>query len=818
VLAGELSAVGRVVHGLELAEWWLRVGRADRCDLALARLREKPGALPTAVLGSARIEAQIRRQSGDRSGGLRRLAEAVAATAGQPATDTDRAQAAIQLIACWPVTPGTPERPFHPEDVQVGGRGLPGWCAEAQRWIGAVPSWAQNSLRVSLLAVLHGIGAADEAAALSAVTDLAAFASQSAGYSEWSGDIEAWMERRSADERGDEAPPGPAGQTYADLAEAGQIPEAAAAADALAERQERRGFRADAYDTLIWSARLHTALRDFAAALRAYEHAFALLEYDLQFMPYAELVVGRLAAWPDLYQQAAVTALLAGDPARALALAETGRARATSGRLGRAHAARPAMVTAGDWLRFAQLWRRAVAETAGGLLAAGEPAQDPGEPGGAAASTAELNQLRRAFLAAGVPPEDLAPVAPPADITGLPVALARAQHPTAVLYPIQIHNLADPGRGTIRFVRAAGSGITEIALDPTTRSEIARVIDQFGADVRATPADADPSWLEARLADLVRDLGPHLEPVLSLAVTGIEDGRLIWIPPGAAAGVPIQALPCQGGQLIDLVSVIVAPSLRSVADAALQDVAQPLRGVVIEGTADPGQAKTEGGDRVMLDAGPVPPVSRPATLADLNAAVARGTLVYLSCHGHFRWGTPLTSTLQLGADSRHRFDLRVADIFDAAELPADALVLLGACDSGTIAQTSLNEGIGVPAAFLAAGARAVIGAGWPVSRAVAVGVSLKFVQALRAGSASPEALRQAVRWIRDATIADLDQELAAVGHPLHSTEPPTEAQAVLRRRRAFAGLSSWAAYLHWGGGWRAEQPGADGRGPGEPGG
>lgn len=31
-------------------------------------------------------------------------------------------------------------------------------------------------------------------------------------------------------------------------------------------------------------------------------------------MPYAELVVSRLAAWPELYQLAAVTALQLGDP------------------------------------------------------------------------------------------------------------------------------------------------------------------------------------------------------------------------------------------------------------------------------------------------------------------------------------------------------------------------------------------------------------------------------------------------------------------------------------------------------------------------
>jgi CHAT domain-containing protein len=227
-------------------------------------------------------------------------------------------------------------------------------------------------------------------------------------------------------------------------------------------------------------------------------------------------------------------------------------------------------------------------------------------------------------------------------------------------------------------------------------------------------------------------------------------------------------------------------------------VALPLHGVVIEGSASPGQALTDGGDRLFGDGNPV---SRPASLDEVSAAAAAGTVVYLSCHGQFRWDRPLSTGLQLGADPQHLFELPVADIFDVVDLPADALMLLGACDSGTIAQTDLNEGIGLPAAFLAAGARAVVGANWPVARGVAVGVCLRFLQALRSGQASPEALRAAIRWIRDATIAELDEELAAIHHPLYRGEPTTEAQAALRRRRAFAEPSDWASYVHWGGAW-----------------
>ena len=810
VLAGELSATGRIIHGLEVAQWWLRIGRFDRCDLALSRLRQKSGAVPAALLGAAGVEAEMRRLCSDRSSARRILTEALQATEGGSGAAEDRAKAVIQLIACWPVDTGSATWPvarFRPEPLRAGKLGLPGWFAEAGRLISASPPRVRNNLRVSLLGALHAIGAAEQAELLSASVDLAAFRAQSPDYAEWTVDLEAWMERRSADEQGNEPPPGDAGQTYADLAAEGRYHEAAVAADAQAATEENRGFRVNAYDTLIRSAQLHVLTGDWAAALGAYDHAFALLEQDLRYLPYVELVVRRLVAWPNLYQQAAVVAIRLGDPVRAVSLAETGRARATSSRLGRAHSLPPAGVAQADWQRFTHLWRRAIADAASELFAAGDEGPAQGDSTGATrlarptACADEINQLRRAFLDAGVAPEVLAPVAPPADIAEIPARLATADLPTAVLYPIQIP-------GNIHFVRIAAAGAAEIPLVPGSGAEVARAIEKFGADVRSvTSAGAAARHpLRDLLAGLVRDLGPHLEPVMSEAVAGVEDGRLIWVPQGAEVTVPIQALPCRTGQVIDLVSVIVAASLRTIADAVADDVAQPLRAVVVEGPAEPGQASTDGGDRVLLCDGVPPPVMRPASLAEVNAAIATRTLVHLSCHGHFHWADPLSSALQLGADSQHRFDLPVADVFDAVSLPADALVLLGVCDSGTIAQTDLNEGIGVPAAFLAAGTRAVIGAGWPVARGVAVGVCIKFMAALRAGHASPEALRLAAIWMRDATISDLDLELAAINHPLFRGEPATAEQAALRRRRVFTDPSFWASYVHWGGGWRIESP------------
>jgi hypothetical protein len=148
LLQGEVSADGRVRHALETAEWWLRTGCLDRCDLVLSKLRDEAGSLPGVRLGSARIEAEMRRLCADLS----------------------------------------------------GQRELAGWYADAERCISPLSARSQNNLRVSLLAALLSIGAAEQAGELSARTDLSRFATQSADYSQWSAEFVDWAQRRLAGE------------------------------------------------------------------------------------------------------------------------------------------------------------------------------------------------------------------------------------------------------------------------------------------------------------------------------------------------------------------------------------------------------------------------------------------------------------------------------------------------------------------------------------------------------------------------------------------------------------------------------------------
>jgi hypothetical protein len=88
--------------------------------------------------------------------------------------------------------------------------------------------------------------------------------------------------------------------------------------------------------------------------------------------------------------------------------------------------------------------------------------------------------------------------------------------------------------------------------------------------------------------------------------------------------------------------------------------------------------------------------------------------------------------------------------------------------SGTVAQSEVNEAIGIPVGALAAGASAVVGAVWPVSRIAAVATCARFLRELASGAASPEALQTASVWLRDATYEDVLGELDRVDHALAS--------------------------------------------------
>jgi len=129
------------------------------------------------------------------------------------------------------------------------------------------------------------------------------------------------------------------------------------------------------------------------------------------------------------------------------------------------------------------------------------------------------------------------------------------------------------------------------------------------------------------------------------------------------------------------------------------------------------------------------------------------------------------------------------------------LVLLGACDSGTVVQSDINEAIGIPIGILGAGAHSVVGAMWPVAR-IAAAICLRFLEEVAQETPSPEALQRACLWLRGATFGQLHEELKAVEHPAAALVAKVKAEAP--DSVPYGEPRFWASYVHWGGGWRTQ--------------
>lgn len=782
ILRQPLSPRIKLSTALAAARSWTRAGRLDRADLLLGTITQIADE-PSAHLRAAELEAEIRARSGDRAGATALLLDALylpggptPAQASNPQYAADRRRAILTLIDSWPVAldPASlaPAPALH---------GLDPWIDEAERLIDTAPPRPAAALRGQLMTALFALGLYRRGAEVRKRIDFAAWAG-SEGFAARLADVEQWSAREAAKaDASQNSVPGDAGKDYEHFYREVRYREAAADAESRALTALDHGFCADAYDYLAAAGQMHAAALDLPAALGAFDRAFALLERDLLYIPYPELVIRRLAAWPDRYQLAALTALAANDPVRALAFAETGRARAIGSRLGMLGTPRPDQAPPEDWARFGTLWRRGIAEAAAELAA---PDANPTAVQAITPTTSILTKLRREFAADGIAPTAFTPVAPPVDAEAISARLAAADRPTAVLYSLvyQQH---------LRFIRITAGGVTEIRHDRQALSGVLSAVRGFAARIRISKYVLDDVY--DLLPDLLDEVAPALEPVLSKAVEGCEGGRLVWVPQGELAALPLHAIPFAGRHLCDTVAVMVAGSLTS----ALVHTAVPqrLHTVAIRGVASLGQPPTEGA-ATLLPAG-----SReylPESPDALDTALLGATLVHLACHGVFDWSQLLETTLRLG------FDLKVADLFDAVRIDPDAAVVLGTCDSGTIAQTDLNEGVGIPTGLLAAGARTVIGAAWPVSHVAAVGLCRKLIKLLLAGRGSPEALREAACWLRDATGDELLAELAAADHPL-AAKIAADWKPEFRASRPFTNPARWAAYVHWGAPWQAPE-------------
>jgi CHAT domain-containing protein len=142
----------------------------------------------------------------------------------------------------------------------------------------------------------------------------------------------------------------------------------------------------------------------------------------------------------------------------------------------------------------------------------------------------------------------------------------------------------------------------------------------------------------------------------------------------------------------------------------------------------------------------------------------RYRLIHFATHGRLDLNTPHLSGLMLA-------DGAVLNVYEILGLRLDAdLVALSACDTGSGKVTGGNDIVGLPHAFLGAGARALIVSLWPVDDWSTELTMQRMYEELRRGLRPAAALRAAQLALRSMTTEEVGRNYGAavpVAHPLH---------------------------------------------------
>lgn len=563
------------------------------------------------------------------------------------------------------------------------------------------------------------------------------------------------------------------------LAQERRFEEAARSAlDAAAFYQRRQPNSRWLYDAYAAAGKFFQMAGMPDPAIDAFDRCFTVFDRVLAGQANVSLVESMLQDWPELFSRAALAALDAHQPARAVDYAEAGRAR-LAGRIVAAGACPPG-ADPSDWEAYRSAWRRLAWQVTDRLL------RNEKTSAGVRDAAEQVGTLRRRLRRAGVPSDLLSPVSAVATVDDVVRALSADGTATAVLYAIALDD------NVLRPVVITRTGAREVVLSPTDQETIGAAVRRFALELRQAGDLEDADRALERLLDAAAS------PLASLFEGALRDtvARLLWVPHGALVTVPLAAVPLRDGRVLsDAVALQLAPSLTMAHRALRLRSVQAGRAAAgyVEGRVEDRMAPTEGGQTLLPpdlkdDVAP----QRPASVAELRAASAGRDLVLFSCHGIFDWDRPVASYLQLA------FDCTMDDLVGSTVFDDGTLVALNTCDAGTVAQDVTNEPVGIPIAMMAGGAHTVLGPSQPVQSLAGVTFCLLVLRRLAAGVPSPEAVRDAVVRMRSLTRGEVVELLREAGHPFAS------AMTTQLGRRAFLERAHWAFFQHWGGAWQME--------------
>jgi hypothetical protein len=307
-------------------------------------------------------------------------------------------------------------------------------------------------------------------------------------------------------------------------------------------------------------------------------------------------------------------------------------------------------------------------------------------------------------------------------------------------------------------------------------------------------ADCDDTELDENLVRLSVWFSEHaLNQVIG--VLGTDPGAITLIPVGPLASLPL-ALAGDPRALIDIAPVSHLPNI-----AAYSEPAPVLPGSYALGIADPRRTKRDTLDGAVAEIEILSStysgtylVHEQATRDAVISALPDADIIHIAAHARADLGDPLNSGVVLANDQ----DLLLADVL--SKTLAARLVVLSACESALPGDRLPDELVSLPAGFLQAGARGVIGSLWPVDDAATCVLMAEFWNQLRLGRSPNDALRTAQLWLRDVSARQLKEWSAHPGCPSGIVEIVSkELQQRSDTERPFNEVSLWGAFTFSGG-------------------
>ena len=243
--------------------------------------------------------------------------------------------------------------------------------------------------------------------------------------------------------------------------------------------------------------------------------------------------------------------------------------------------------------------------------------------------------------------------------------------------------------------------------------------------------------LASLYTELIAPLAGWLKPRAPLAI----------VPHGVLHNVPFHALFDGQNYLLDRCEISYAPSVTVLAFYQQGSSHTPTR-ALITGVADAiipaALDEVQNVARQLADSGIEAETltNEGATLEALKALGPECNILHFACHGLFRADNPMFSAVKL-----HDGWLTAADVMQLNL--KDALVTLSACESGRSTVLLGDEVIGLPRAFLGAGAASVIVSLWLVQDESTVALMSHWYRQLGERMGRAAALRAAQRALRE---------------------------------------------------------------------